>query len=293
MTDADILREQILSGTCDGTIRYNFLDLSGTDIKVFPENVSVDMRLDLSGCSKLEKLPDNLTTGSLILRDCTALETLPKNLSVTFLDLDGCSSLKALPDDVRIDGGRLNVRGCVWLDQLPDNLGEVSELDISRCLNITRLPKGLRVSSWIDIAGSGVDIASLPEDYKDVGFRWHRVSVPSHVIREPEKLTTDQILNETNAEVRRVMMERFGYERLFDETNAEVLDRDRDRGGERRLLRIALEGDEDLVCVYVACPSTGHKFVLRVPPDMKTCHQAVAWTAGFDDPSLYRPVLET
>jgi hypothetical protein len=26
---------------------------------------------------------------------------------------------------------------------------------------------------------------------------------------------------------------------------------------------------------------------------MKTCRQAVAWTAGFDDPDDYRPLVET
>jgi hypothetical protein len=26
---------------------------------------------------------------------------------------------------------------------------------------------------------------------------------------------------------------------------------------------------------------------------MKTCHQAAAWMAGFDDPALYSPKIET
>ena len=44
--------------------------------------------------------------------------------------------------------------------------------------------------------------------------------------------------------------------------------------------------------MMVRCPSTGGRYLLRVPPTMKTCRQAVAWTAGFDDPSLYRPLVE-
>jgi hypothetical protein len=65
-----------------------------------------------------------------------------------------------------------------------------------------------------------------------------------------------------------------------------------DPGGVRRLLRVPMVDDEDLVCVMVHCPSTGGRYLLRVPPKMKTCRQAVAWTAGFDDPSRYRPLVE-
>jgi hypothetical protein len=47
------------------------------------------------------------------------------------------------------------------------------------------------------------------------------------------------------------------------------------------------------VCVSVLCPSTGRQYIIRVPPEMTSCHQAVAWVAGFDDPALYRPLAET
>jgi hypothetical protein len=43
----------------------------------------------------------------------------------------------------------------------------------------------------------------------------------------------------------------------------------------------------------VACPSTGRRYALRVPPTMRSCRQAAAWTAGFDNPDLYRPLIET
>ncbi|HEX7380479.1 MAG TPA: hypothetical protein VF278_25420 [Pirellulales bacterium] len=45
--------------------------------------------------------------------------------------------------------------------------------------------------------------------------------------------------------------------------------------------------------VVVRCPSTGQQYVLRVPPNMRTCRQAIAWTAGFDDAEKYQPLLET
>ena len=81
--------------------------------------------------------------------------------------------------------------------------------------------------------------------------------------------------------------------RFLEEAHAEVLDRDRDPGGERQLLRVPLPGDEPLVCVSVFCPSTSRQYVLRVPPTTKTCRQGVAWMAGFDNPDDYRPLVET
>ena len=69
--------------------------------------------------------------------------------------------------------------------------------------------------------------------------------------------------------------------------------KDEDAGGPRQLLRIELEGDEPLVGLACCCPSTGRQYFIRVPPATKTCHQAAAWIAGFDDPKLYKPALET
>ena len=285
-----IFREHNLERIGPG-LRCDFLALRETALRELPDDCEVRIRIDLSGCRRLAKLPDRLKTGSLILTDCAALEALPRGLEVSFLDLSGCTSLKALPDDLRLHGGRLNLRDCALLTELPSGLGEVAELDLSGCLNLRHLPAGLTITSWIDLAGSG--IAALPPEYDHLGVRWRGVTVPRRVVFEPESLTPDEIFAEKNAEIRRVMMERFGYERLLDNARAEELDRDQDAGGERRLLRVPIEDDEDLVCVAVQCPSTGHRFVLRVPPHIRTCRAAVAWTAGYDKPERYAPEIET
>jgi hypothetical protein len=156
---------------------------------------------------------------------------------------------------------------------------------------LTHLPDGLEVTSWLDVGGSG--LTGLPASLAGVRLRWRGVAVPGRVAFQPETLTVGEILEEPNAEVRRVMLERVGFDWFFERANAEVLDRDRDAGGDRRLLRVALAGDEPLVCLSVSCPSTGRQYALRVPPGMATCRQAAAWTAGFDNPDDYRPVVET
>jgi hypothetical protein len=117
--------------------------------------------------------------------------------------------------------------------------------------------------------------------------------VPDHVAFDPQAIKADEILREPNAEFRRLLLERMGLERFVREARGEVLDRDRDAGGERQLIRVHFESGEDLVCVLVHCPSTQKQYLLRVPPEMTTCRQAVAWTAGYSDPAEYAPVVET
>lgn len=98
---------------------------------------------------------------------------------------------------------------------------------------------------------------------------------------------------EENQEARRLLLERMGLERFVQESRAEVLDTDQDRGGVRQLLRVRFRSGEDLVCVLVHCPSTGNRYLLRVPPQMLSCRDAVAWTAGFEHPADYQPAEET
>jgi hypothetical protein len=269
----------------------NELNVSGTAIEELPAGLRVALRLEANQCQRLKRLPAGLKVGVLSLRECPSLEALPAGLEVSFLDLSGCVSLAALPDDLRIFDGRLRVRDCPRLRALPERLGVLSQLDIAGCLNITRLPEGLMVLSWIDVGGSGLN--ALPPHLDGVGLRWRGVPIDARIAFRPETLTHEEVMAERNAERRRVMLERYGLDRFMADARADILDEDRDAGGERRLLRLQLDGDEDLVCVTVVCPSTARQFVLRVPPHMRTCRQAVAWTAGYDDPGLYNPAIET
>ncbi|BAU91994.1 hypothetical protein MPPM_3389 [Methylorubrum populi] len=271
-------------------IRCRELVLDGSAIARIDDGNQIIYRLSARACHRLRILPADLRAGIVDLRDCLALESLPRGLSPAFLDLEGCSALEALPGDLVLRGGRLNIRDCALIGSLPEQ-GSVAQLDIAGCGRIDSVPEGFRVTSWIDIAGSG--LTALPPHLSGVGLRWRGVPVDARIAFRPHELGVAEILAERNAERRRVMLERFGFETFMEAAEAEELDRDRDPGGERRLLRVELNGDEPLVCVSVGCPSTGRRYFLRVPPAMRTCHQAVAWTAGFDDPAEYDPLIET
>src|SRR5208283_3568201 len=125
-------------------------------------------------------------------------------------------------------------------------------------------------------------------------FTWNGVPIDARIAFRPETITVGEIMAQSNVEKRRVLLERFGVERFVSQADVEILDKDCNCGGERRLLRVRMAGDEDLVCLSVLCPSTGGAYIMRVPPwGIRTCAAAAAWIAGFDDPSQYNPVIET
>ncbi|QEH32436.1 Leucine Rich Repeat protein [Aquisphaera giovannonii] len=266
------------------------LDLRGTPIRRLPADLRVVFRLDLEGCERLEELPEDFRTGSLVLRGCTGLASLPRGLRANFLDLRGCTALAGWPADLDVRVGRLSLAGCRRITSLPEGIGRLAQLDVSDCVNLTSLPEGLEVASTLELAGSG--LTGLPASMAGVNLRWRGVPIDERIAFRPESIAVSEVLEEPNAERRRVLLERVGLERFLAEADADVLDEDTDPGGPRRLLRVPMRGDEDLVAVLVHCPSTGGRYLLRVPPTMRTCRQAIAWTAGFDDPDAYRPQVE-
>jgi hypothetical protein len=274
-----------------GDLRAYEVRARGSGLSVVAPGLGVDYKLVLADCRSLTRLPENLRVSALDLRGCTGLAALPDGLEVDFLDLDGCTSLAGWPARGAVRLGRLSMRGCSQLEALPPWLGPISQLDLSGCARISALPDSLEVSGWIDVAGTG--ITRLPAGCAGAQLRWRGVPVDERIAFSPETITSAEILAERNAERRRVMLERRGYERFFHDAQATVRDRDTDPGGPRELLVVPLAGDEDLVCVSVNCPSTGRRYVIRVPPGTPTCRHAAAWIAGFDDPDDYRPLIET
>jgi hypothetical protein len=159
-------------------------------------------------------------------------------------------------------------------------------------------------------------------------WHWHGVQVPQRVIEQPGTLTVSQIESEQNSEVRRAMLERFGQERFLRDSGATPIHGD-ECG---KLYRKEITADESLVMVRVLNPTPEpdgqlseaearkefgdtvvegnlsvmvrigfavrleqprfKEYFIRVPPDIKTAREAVAWT--FDiPPNKYTPALQT
>jgi hypothetical protein len=225
----------------------------------------------------------------LRLDGCAALRELPEGLDATFLDVSECAALDGWPRTGLRSLHRLVMRNCHRLRRLPPGATCLQGLDITGCTGIRTLPEDLRVT-WIEVADAALE--SVPPRLESA-LRWRGVRVPAAVVLRPETITARDILAEENTEVRRVMIERMGYERFMFAAGAVILDDDRDPGGPRYLLRVEIPRDEPLVCLAVSDPSTGRQYVLRVPPTVASCRQAAAWIAGFDNPDAYRPLAET
>ncbi|WP_374214431.1 DUF6745 domain-containing protein [Streptomyces sp. Je 1-79] len=124
-------------------------------------------------------------------------------------------------------------------------------------------------------------------------YAWRGMAVEEEFLAGLGGLTPERIRAEENAELRRVMLEYYGYERYLDESGARPVDRD-ETGV---LWRIELADDEDVVMVEVvnATPEpdgTFRTYWLRVPPGTATAREGVAWTFGFDA-AAYEPVVQT
>jgi hypothetical protein len=139
----------------------------------------------------------------------------------------------------------------------------------------------------------------------------HGVRVPAWIIDHPEKITCEGIDAEKNAEIRRVMIERYGQARYLVDSGAKEIHKD-DFG---TLYRKDIPGDEALVMVKVvnSTPEPDGSFkdyFLRVHPELRpllsqtagrnqlgdpqrmTAQNAVASTFGLRGEE-YAPALET
>ncbi|WP_233359141.1 MULTISPECIES: DUF6745 domain-containing protein [Thermomonospora] len=122
---------------------------------------------------------------------------------------------------------------------------------------------------------------------------WRGMPIPPGFIDTLGTLTAADIRAEDNAELRRVMLEYYGYDRYLNEIGAKPVHRD-ETGV---LWRIDLPDDEPVVMVEVVNSTpepdgTYRTYHLRVPPHTRTAREGVAWTFGLTEDE-YRPQKET
>jgi hypothetical protein len=131
----------------------------------------------------------------------------------------------------------------------------------------------------------------------DKAYYWNGVEVPKHVAILPELITIAEIESETNLEVRRVMIERYGMARYLADCGAKCISRDQFGGlYEKRIGRIGSNRERiRFVKVKNSTPEPDGSikdYCLRVPPDTLTAREGVAWTFGMTA-AEYSPQKET
>ncbi|MGK7871899.1 MAG: DUF6745 domain-containing protein [Xenococcaceae cyanobacterium] len=100
----------------------------------------------------------------------------------------------------------------------------------------------------------------------------------------PERWKAQWVLQEKNAELKRVLIQGIGYDKIASELQAAELDSWR----EYTLLRFdKIIDDIDGQPIYLlkmTCPSTGFIHALRVPPETKFAREAIRWINWGVDP---------
>jgi hypothetical protein len=123
-------------------------------------------------------------------------------------------------------------------------------------------------------------------------YHWHGWIVSRRVLVQPGTLTAEQIREVPDLAKRRSLIESYGLETLVRDSHSLKFELDADLEKGQSLMSIDFPGDESVVVLIVTCPSTGREHVIRVPPYMGNCRDAVAWTFGMA-PGDYQPLVET
>jgi len=134
-------------------------------------------------------------------------------------------------------------------------------------------------------------------------YSWHGYRIPDDyewIITDKERITPKKIEHETNAELRRIMLEIYGYDKYLAKRKAKVISEDVNHGQPRRLLEFELAGETIRVVEVIngtkEPDGTFRKFILgcirrdgRYPD---TPSEAIAWSYGIN-PKKYNETVRT
>jgi internalin A len=116
-------------------------------------------------------------------------------------------------------------------------------------------------------------------------YAYHGVRLPEKYGKvHPNQWQSQWLVSEENAELRRVLIQGIGYERICQELQAIELD----YWQEYTLIQI--DSDVDLEPIYIlkmTCPSTGYIHALRVPPEKNSAREAISWVNWGVDPEEF------
>ncbi|MEG4589673.1 leucine-rich repeat domain-containing protein [Microcoleus sp. MOSTC5] len=115
-------------------------------------------------------------------------------------------------------------------------------------------------------------------------YYYHGVRLPEEYGKvHPNQWQSQWLLTEKNAELRRVLIQGIGYDRICQELAAEQID----SWQEYSLLTIDNADVEPICLLKMTCPSTGFIHALRVPPNLTSAREAIRWVNWEIDPEEF------
>jgi hypothetical protein len=124
-------------------------------------------------------------------------------------------------------------------------------------------------------------------------WHWHGQAIAQRIIEQPESITVAEIDAEFNAELRRVMIERYGTARYVRDSGAVEVDVWTDEAGQPvRLLRRDVPDDEPIVMLHLINSTVDpdgqrREYWRRVPPTMRSAWAARNWTCQLPEWTRY------
>jgi hypothetical protein len=116
-------------------------------------------------------------------------------------------------------------------------------------------------------------------------WAYHGVRLPETYGKlHPNQWQAKWLLEERNAELRRVLIQGIGYSRICQDLQATEIDTWR----EYTLLKINSDIDvEPIHLLKMTCPSTGFIHAMRVPPNVTSAREAIRWVNWGTDPEEF------
>ncbi len=224
-------------------------------------NLNYNQIADISPLNALT----NLTQLNLNYNQIADISPLNALTNLTYLDLDNnqiadISPLSALTN-------------LTYLDLDNNQIADISPL--SALTNLTEL--NLDNNQIADLS----PLQSLKLGY----VRIYGVYLLNKYFFHQHQWQAQWLLSEGNVEIRRLLIQTIGYDRICQELEAIQLDAWR----EYTLLGIDINVhyEEPIYLLKMTCPSTGHIHSLRVPPDLKSAREAIRWVNWGIDPEEF------
>ena len=133
------------------------------------------------------------------------------------------------------------------------------------------------------------------DKWGSISYYYEGVRIPPHFYTKPDSLTITEVLAHPNTEVRYVGIKIVGMDRVLDSENTTIIHKDKNKN--QILFQIKGIFGEPVSYVKVVNSTqepdgTYKDYYLCVPPTVKTCQQAVAWTFRLEEQE-YQPEQET
>jgi leucine-rich repeat protein SHOC2 len=167
------------------------------------------------------------------------------------------------------------------LTSIPESIGQLTnlqDLDISDN-HLTSIPEAvgqLINLKKLDLSNNQItDLSPLQRlNQKNLQLRCFNLNLPRRYWTKFSDWQPEWLLDEDNAEIRQVLIQQVGYEKICERLGAETSDNWR----EYILLKIEADIDlEPIVLLKMTCPSTQHIHILRVPPEIISAEDAITW----------------